>query len=67
MNGKQVRIKRPPTVEGMPVDEFIIKNADPTWLHENEMWELLSAEEHKFHAESDTEPDVKQGENIIPF
>jgi hypothetical protein len=29
MNGKQVRIKRPPTVDGMPVDQFIEENADP--------------------------------------
>ena len=29
INGKQVRIKRPPTIEGLPVDEFIARNADP--------------------------------------
>ena len=40
MNGKQVRIKRPPTVDGMPVDQFIEENADPIWLHQNELWEL---------------------------
>jgi len=28
MNGKQVRIKRPPTIEGMDVNEFIQQNAD---------------------------------------
>jgi len=41
MNGKQKRIKRPPTVDGMPVDEFIRRNADPVWLHQNEMWEYI--------------------------
>jgi len=41
MNGKQVRVKRPPTIEGVPVDQFILENADPVWLHQNEMWELL--------------------------
>ena len=45
MNGKQVRVKRPPTIEGMCVDEFIINNADPIWLHQNEMWECIQAEE----------------------
>lgn len=29
IGGKQKRVKRPPTVEGMDVDEFIRRNADP--------------------------------------
>lgn len=45
MNGKQVRIKRPPTLEGMDVDEYIQHNADPICLHQNEMWEYIQAEE----------------------
>jgi len=45
MNGKQVRIKRPPTIGSIDVDEFILKNADPVWLHQNEMWEYIEAEE----------------------
>jgi len=45
MNGKQVRIKRPPTIDSMDVDEFILKNADPVWLHQNEMWEYIETEE----------------------
>jgi hypothetical protein len=24
----------------MDVDEFILRTADPIWLHQNEMWEL---------------------------
>ena len=39
MNGKQVRIKRPPTIDGIEVDEFNQQNADPMWLHQNGMWE----------------------------
>jgi hypothetical protein len=42
VHGKQKRVKRPPTVDGMDVDEFIRRNADPIWLHQNEMWELMS-------------------------
>ena len=38
INGKQKRVKRPPTIEGLEVDEFIRRNADPIWLHQNEMW-----------------------------
>lgn len=45
MNGKQKRIKRPPTIDGMSVDEFIMNNADPIWLHQNEMWEYIDTDE----------------------
>ncbi|MGP8330563.1 MAG: hypothetical protein ACT6FF_09655 [Methanosarcinaceae archaeon] len=46
MNGKQVRVKRPPTIDGMAVDEFIRRNADPIWLHRNEMWEYIESDEN---------------------
>jgi hypothetical protein len=46
IGGKQKRIKRPPTVEGMDADEFILQNADPTWMHQNEMWEMLQEREN---------------------
>lgn len=55
MNGKQVKIKRPPTVDGMPVDQFIEENADPIWLHQNELWELMPVEDALFDAEPSTE------------
>ena len=42
VNGKQKRIKRRPTIDGMDVDEFILRNADPIWLHQNGMWEYLN-------------------------
>lgn len=41
MNGKQVRVKRPPTIDGMSEDEFIARNADPIWLHQNGLWEKM--------------------------
>ena len=41
VNGKQKRVRRPPTIDGMDIDEFIRRNADPIWLHQNEMWELM--------------------------
>ncbi len=46
MNGKQVRINRPPTIDGMGVDEFTQRNADPIWLHQNEMWEYIENDEN---------------------
>ena len=47
MNGKQVRVKRPFTIDGMDVDEYIQQNADPIWLHQNEMWEYIQTEENE--------------------
>jgi hypothetical protein len=52
MNGKQVRVKRPPTIEGMDVDEFIRRNADPIWLHQNEMWEYINTDEDEDEGEA---------------
>ena len=67
INGKQVRIKRPPTVDGMPVDQFIEENADLIWLHQNEMWELMPDEETTFGLELSMEPDETEDEDGIPF
>ena len=43
VHGKQKRVKRSPTVDGIPVDEFIKRNADPIWLHQNGMHEVLQS------------------------
>ena len=53
MNGKQVRIKRPPTIDGIDVDEFIERNADPIWLHQNEMWEYIDTDEEPLSFKED--------------
>ena len=42
INGKQKRVRRPVEIEGIPIDEFISRNADPIWLHQNEMWGLMN-------------------------
>ena len=39
VNGKQKRVKRPPKIDGMAPEEFIRNNADPIWLHQNQLWE----------------------------
>jgi len=52
MNGKQVRVKRRPTIDGMGVDDYIVQNADPIWLHQNEMWEYIEAEEDESFTEN---------------
>ena len=41
INGKQKQVPRPQQIDGLSVDEFIARNADPIWLHQNEMWELM--------------------------
>lgn len=41
INGKQKRVKRPPTIDGIDIEDFIERNADPIWLHQNEMWEYI--------------------------
>jgi len=45
INGKQKRVRRPPTIDGMDADDFIRRNADPIWLHQNEMWEYMTDDE----------------------
>ncbi len=42
INGKQKRVPRPQMIDGLPVDEFMIRNADPIWLHQNGMWDLMN-------------------------
>ncbi|MCI0411841.1 hypothetical protein L0222_03450 [bacterium] len=72
INGKQKRVKRPPTIDGMDVDEFIDRNADPIWLTQNEMWEELYAWELARNENARIENDVDSKEKTdddsdIPF
>lgn len=68
MNGKQVRIKRPPTIDGMSVDEFIRRNADPIWLHQNEMWEYIEVDEGPVSDyEKESCHDIPTDDDDIPF
>jgi hypothetical protein len=45
INGKQKRVPRPPTVCGLPVEEFLARNANPIWLHEHGYWEYLNSDD----------------------
>lgn len=45
MNGKQVRVRRPATIDGMDECEFIRRNADPIWLKQNGYWEIIHERE----------------------
>jgi hypothetical protein len=41
INGKQKRVRRPPTIDGISVDDFIKRNADPIWFHQQGLWECI--------------------------
>jgi len=41
VGGKQKRVRRPPTIDGMDVEEWLRQNADPIFLHQNEFWHLM--------------------------
>jgi hypothetical protein len=45
INGKQKSVPRPQLIDGLDVDEFIARNADPIWLHQNELWELMPTDD----------------------
>lgn len=45
LNGKQVRVPREQLIDGIPVDEYIARNADPIWLHQNGMWEYMPTDD----------------------
>ena len=51
INGKQKRVRRPRTIDGMDVDEYIRQNADPIWLHQEGLWEYLMTEEEILDSE----------------
>ena len=63
VNGKQKRIKREPTIDGIPVDEFIRRNADPIWLLQNEMYEEL----HQWEQEQQQEEEQEEPEPARDF
>lgn len=53
INGKQKRVKRPPTIDGMPADNFVLSNADAIWLHQHGEWHAMETESN-----SNVEPHI---------
>ena len=41
VKGKMKRVRRSPKIDGVDVEEFIRRNADPIFLHQNGMWEFM--------------------------
>jgi hypothetical protein len=60
VGGKQKRVKRPPTIDGMDVDEFILRNADPIWLVQNEMWEYVDQANERLHHNCEASTDQRR-------
>ena len=58
LNGKQKRVKRPPTIDGINADEFVRRNADQIWLHQTEMWEYMDNFQEEFGT-------VKEGQRLV--
>lgn len=44
INGEMKRVRRPPMIEGLTVDDFIRRNADPIFLHQEGLWEYLETD-----------------------
>jgi hypothetical protein len=62
VNGKQKRVRRPVLIDGLDPDEFIRRNADPIWLHQNEMWEYMP----EFAVEVESDEDAFGGSREKP-
>lgn len=56
MNGKQVRVRREPTIDGIDVEEFVSQNADPIWLHQNGTMRSCTSE--KWRREKKPKPNL---------
>ena len=69
MNGKQVRVRRPPTIDGMDQEEFIRQNADPIWLKQHGHYEILH--EHEMEENEEVVPTSRSQTHIeqddLPF
>lgn len=69
MNGKQVCVRRSPTIDGMDVENFIRENADPIWLHQHGHYEILHEQAMK-EQETTTPPrktELSDDFDDIPF
>ena len=66
INGQQKRVRRPPTIQGLPVDEFVRRNADPIWLMQHGYYELLEPPPAA-DCESPPAPNAERIEDEPPF
>lgn len=67
MNGRQKSVRRPVLVDGMDPYEFIRQNADPIWLHQEEMWELMTELYENEAGPAEGEGEADPVEDDVPF
>lgn len=60
-------MKRTSTMNGITVDQFIEENADPIWLHQIELCELMPVKELISDPASASESVTMGDETGIPF
>ena len=65
MNGKQVRVRRPATVDGMDVEDYIRCNADDIWLHQHGYWDTLDERYAPKEDEPENETSDPPPENMV--
>ena len=53
INGKQKRVRRPQEIDRLSVDENFLRNADPIWLHQNELWEYIHEDDSQREVAND--------------
>jgi hypothetical protein len=52
----------------MDVDEFIRQNADPIWLHQNEMWEYIETKDNPVGEDiEENHSHCEESDDEIPF
>ncbi len=66
-NGKQKRVPRPQLIEDLAVEEFIARNADPIWLHQNEMWELMPFDTYYVPYTHNNTDAIDSSDQEVPF
>jgi uncharacterized protein YnzC (UPF0291/DUF896 family) len=68
INGKQKRVKRAPKIDGLDADEYIRRNADSIWLHQNEMWEYITEHQEMMEGpEACEEKHALDEDGLLPF
>lgn len=67
INGKQKRVRREPRIDGLPVDEYIRRNADPIWLHQHGMWECMEPEPRLAPPDNSPRSEDEEDDSRIPF
>jgi 16S rRNA U516 pseudouridylate synthase RsuA-like enzyme len=67
VGGRMKRVRRRPMIDGMDADELIRRNADPIWLHQNEEWEYIQAEDAEFLDDDAHPEDRSSRDDDLPF